>query len=318
MLCILPVCCAAFLLVVTGCMFAARHYRMADQLCHFTAHIFWGALVLVLLTFFVRKNILITLLLLIPVIALTGYETLPWYIPVKNEGKEIASFRVCLINVLRRNTRYRDVQQFIRDTDPDICVMMEVDSGWTNALHDITAQYSHTIVSSELGNAGIMLVSCLPIVTNEEIQLSPKGRPNILCTLTIAGTAVDVYVAHPVSPTSREGKWEDRNTHVANLAQAIAASTNPVICIADLNTSMWSPFYKDFTKETALINARKGFGICGTYHAPTVLVAGIPIDHVLFSSAFRCTEFRTGPHIGSDHLPVWADITMNTALSHPK
>jgi len=187
-MCIIPLCCALFFMGVLGISFAGRYFRVADQVCHFTGHIFWGSVLLVVIAGCIRKYRKGTLLLLVPVLIITGLETLPWYIPLKQDEQEISAFRVCLVNVLRRNTRYTAVQNFVADIDPDVMVLMETDSGWRNA--------------------------------------------------------------------------------------------------------------------------RKGFGICGTYLAPMALVIGIPIDHVLFSDHFRCAQFKKGPYIGSDHLPIWADIKM--------
>lgn len=87
------------------------------------------------------------------------------------------------------------------------------------------------------------------------------------------------------------------------------SAQNPLIIVADLNASMWSPFYIKLIENTQMKNARKGFGIHGTYPAPLATISGVPIDHILLDEFFCCQDFKTGPYIGSDHLPIWADIS---------
>jgi len=163
--------------------------------------------------------------------------------------------------------------------------------------------------SSKLGNEGILVYSTLPILKYEEIILSPEERPNLKITLDVDGQKIDCLIAHPVSPTRKRGKWEDRNIHLVNLAKLAKSAQNPLIIVADLNVSMWSPFYMKLIENTQMKNARKGFGIHGTYPAPLAIISGVPIDHILLDEFFCCQDFKIGPYIGSDHLPIWADVS---------
>jgi endonuclease/exonuclease/phosphatase (EEP) superfamily protein YafD len=294
--------------------YAGRFCRFFDVLSNFKLQIFQAALFFIVLSCFFkkpRKLWIANLAILAIIIIITLTEILPWYLKSEYTGGNGTTFRVSLINVLKKNDRYSDVIDFVGNITPDLLVFMEIDDKWFEKLKLLDSGYQSKIVSSSLGNDGIVVYSKFPILKSEEIYLSPKGRPNLKITLNIAGKIVDFFIAHPVSPTRKPGKWEDRNTHIENLGKVANFAKNPVIVIADMNTSMWSPFYKKMISNTNLRNTRKGFGICGTYPAPTALISGIPIDHILIDNSFSCQEFSRGPYIGSDHLPIYANLTLN-------
>lgn len=73
---------------------------------------------------------------------------------------------------------------------------------------------------------------------------------------------------------------------------------------------MWSPFYRSLIKRSGLHNARQGFGILPSQSgiAPQLAILSAPIDHCLVSSDIQVQNFRLGSDIGSDHLPIVADL----------
>jgi endonuclease/exonuclease/phosphatase (EEP) superfamily protein YafD len=62
---------------------------------------------------------------------------------------------------------------------------------------------------------------------------------------------------------------------------------------------------------TGLVNATLESGLRPTWPTRPAL-ARIPIDHFLLSDHLNVASIRTGPDIGSDHLPLILDLAVDT------
>jgi endonuclease/exonuclease/phosphatase (EEP) superfamily protein YafD len=134
------------------------------------------------------------------------------------------------------------------------------------------------------------------------------GYPTIIATMDVDGATVHLVGSHPTIPISTQ-LYTDRNEQLASIADLLEGLDAPQVLFGDLNASMWDMNYRSLEKDTGLRNARAGFGIVPTW--PTFLpFAMIPIDHFLVSDDISVVEMRSGPRIGSDHLPLIATIAL--------
>ena len=82
-----------------------------------------------------------------------------------------------------------------------------------------------------------------------------------------------------------------------------------LIVVGDLNTSPWSPHFRDLLTATGLRNAAAGHGWIPTW--PTWFwPALIPIDHVLVRGPLGVEDLERGPDVGSDHYPLIAGLRL--------
>jgi hypothetical protein len=84
-----------------------------------------------------------------------------------------------------------------------------------------------------------------------------------------------------------------------------------VSLIGDLNTTMWSPYYKNYIGNTQLKNTRYGFGILPTWKIIHQFFA-IPIDHSLVTPDIKINNVYTGRSIGSDRLPLITNLQLSS------
>ena len=238
---------------------------------------------------------------------INGNHVLPWYMdaPASVVGRDL---KLVYANVLSGNFEHHRLLEFVDAEQPDLLVLLEVSPAWAESLAQLDASYPHRIVEPRDGNFGVALYSKYPITTGATIDSEPYGYPTIISTLDVRGMALQVISTHPMIPVSRS-YFEGRNRQLGDVARILARKSGPQILVGDLNASMWDYNYRLLEARTGLRNARRGFGVTPTW--PTFLrVAMIPIDHVLVSDEIGVKDIRTGPRIGSDHLPLVVTLSL--------
>jgi endonuclease/exonuclease/phosphatase (EEP) superfamily protein YafD len=126
--------------------------------------------------------------------------------------------------------------------------------------------------------------------------------------MTVSGELLTLINTHPMIPLTRPN-FEARNEQIHSIVALVNQAQGSVILTGDLNTSIWAGSYRALEENTGLRNTQRGFGILPTW--PTFMpLAMIPIDHALVSENIGVVETRTGPRIGSDHLPLIVTVVL--------
>jgi endonuclease/exonuclease/phosphatase (EEP) superfamily protein YafD len=234
----------------------------------------------------------------------------PWYAGKQSSNDGVAGHRLKIVfaNVYRVNKRREAFVAFALRHQPDIVIAQEVDAVWGDALRSLHNQYPFFEVLTRGGGSGMAFFSRLAFERLEIVLPEGEARPGILIRLNVGSSVVSLLSVHPRAPI-RRGYFERRNEMLAATASHLQSLPAPKICVGDLNTSLWSPYYRSFARQTKLVNVRKGFGLLPSW--PTFLFFRwlmIPIDHCLVSDDIRVIRARTGEPIGSDHLPLVVEI----------
>ncbi len=113
---------------------------------------------------------------------------------------------------------------------------------------------------------------------------------------------VQLVTTHPPSPGD-PGLKGDRDTQLGQLGEGLDAS-RPFVIVGDFNTTPWGRAYQ------ATPGVRAGDPrFDGTFPSFAGWF-GLPIDHVKFGGGLVLTDYRAGPNIGSDHLPLFATFAL--------
>lgn len=225
--------------------------------------------------------------------------------------------RLLELNVHMANAEHEAVERLVLEAEPDLVALFEVDRRWLRALAGLHARYPHRIEHPRHDNFGIALFSRFPL---EELSLHPLHDDDIrwvLARFTLGSTPVAVIAAHPVPPVGatlsalRDAQLRALSQRVRELRRSAE-----VVLIGDLNTSPWSPAYRALEHDTDLRNGARGRGLLPTWPAAPAHLRPfmIPLDHVLLSPGLRVLSLETGPQVGSDHLPVLAEIAPRTGV----
>ena len=131
-------------------------------------------------------------------------------------------------------------------------------------------------------------------VTHLNPPFVTKVRPPLIATASAA--PAPVLADAPVLEQSRQA---------ANLAAFLADQGADLVLVGDFNSAPWSPIQVAFRAATGLDN--RGH-LLPTWPSSVWPVLRLPIDPVFVRGRLAVTRIHAGPNVGSDHLPIEAEI----------
>ena len=297
---------AAFALLLTLLSFGGQFNYWLDNLANFRLQ-FAYVLVACSIVLWMGESRTVSLVVALGAVV-NLVPILTWYLagfsvtPVADNG----SVRVLVSNVYRRNMQYDRLSRLIEEEDPDIVGLIEVDKRWLSNVQILGTAYPYRFEAPSDRYVGLALYSKIPI-EDAHVEEFGEGSPQaIVTTLFHDDQRVEFILAHPLPPMTAKMAAQ-RNLQLRLMAEYVRNTAWPVILAGDLNITMWSPHYAEFTRAAGLQNARAGRGIAPTW--PPLPILGIPIDHILSTNAVRIEDFQVLGSVGSDHLPITASIT---------
>ena len=231
----------------------------------------------------------------------------PLYLPTAKKPIDKAT----TVSVLQMNIRpyqnkdYSKALKVIKEKDAEIIGVIELTKDWTDKLIESLPDYP--FVFKEEGFGGIMILSKHELIESKIQYTGSQKRPRISTKFKKDGTTFSVILAHTVAP---QNGLELRNKELGLVATESSQSDRPLILFGDLNCSPFSYHFDKLLVKGNLSDTERGFGVQNTWSA--YFVPFVPIDHVLISKDLACVERTTGPDIGSDHLPVYVKLKLDT------
>jgi endonuclease/exonuclease/phosphatase (EEP) superfamily protein YafD len=265
--------------------------------------------------------VVLTLLLLIfrqwmfALAALVGFcvSAVPMmaYLPNSSGGAAVASadaptFRLLSFNVWFRNPDMATTAAYIEQSQADAVVLLELTPPQAERLRPLLPSYPHSHI--EPSRMGAAVFTKWPVLEAESMPLAKDGAIAARVQIDWRGTPVTVLGVHlnwPLGP--RNSKF--RNEELAGVVAFSKAHRQPLIVAGDFNLTPWSEYFSDALEESGLHDSALGFGLGRTWPAQFAPL-GIRIDHCLISREWQSLRVDVGPPLGSDHLPVLADLTL--------
>ena len=238
-----------------------------------------------------------------------------------------ATLKVVSANLLFTNRNSAGLLAFVAEKDPDVIALQEFGPGISEALSvALLPKYPYVFATPEPNPSGIALYSKFPCDLTPLDKLDARALagassfPRVInrYQLTVGGKPVVLYNVHPYPPAGARGQ-EERNAQLRLVADLVAKERGPVVVAGDLNATPWCPYYADFIRASGLQSGRNGRGPIPTWPARGIVpglpwalrdFVRIPIDYVFCSPGLVFRSFERGPAIGSDHLPVYAEIVL--------
>lgn len=287
--------------------FAGPWHRNLDLFAHFRLQYLIAAASFAVLLFVLRSPR--WALAMAAVAAIDLAPVAPWYFAdAVAPARPAATLRVLLSNVHASNRDTDRLIELIRAEAPDVVFLQEVTARRLDELQALAVTYPYVHAAPREDNFGIAVLARHPFRSVVEIDSAPFGFPTLVVEFDVGGRTVTAVTTHPMIPLG-ETNYAGQAEQLDDVATLIASRVGPRLVVGDLNATMWGHLLRRFREKSGLVNARRGFGVLATW-PKSLGPAGIPIDHCFASRDFRVADFRTGPDIGSDHLPLIVDLSL--------
>lgn len=236
------------------------------------------------------------------------------------------SSRISLLvyNVLSDNREVGALRDLIRETDPDLILLMEPNQWWFEQLDGLEEDYPDTLFQPQENHYGMLLYSRLELVDPEIRFLVDAEVPSFRSQVRLrSGTLVNLYGLHPrppglKPPENGDDERQDSDMRDAELMLVAEEVENlggaPVIVVGDFNDVAWSHTTHLFQRVGGLLDPRVGRGLFNTFDTRSRLLR-YPLDHSFATEHFLLAELRRLPAIGSDHFPLLVVLDYNPAGS---
>jgi endonuclease/exonuclease/phosphatase (EEP) superfamily protein YafD len=283
-----------------------------DLLSHFQVQYLLSSLLLAGLLGLLRRKKLFLIALIC--VGINLREVIPWYLPhLSQVGQPYSQMRILVSNVWSFKNKDREkLSELVRKEKPAIAAFVEFNNQWVKQFESLKDILPYSTIGTDGWSRRIVIYSQQPM-ENVNIKYFAKNRPMILADVNLNGQKVSLIAAHAKTPLNQKN-FDLRNQQLEGMGAYIKTVKNPLVMMGDLNITMWSKYYKKFERESGMKNARQGFGIQASWPSavsiPGILFPflSIPIDHCLTTPDIKVVNLRTGPIVGSDHLPLITDL----------
>jgi endonuclease/exonuclease/phosphatase (EEP) superfamily protein YafD len=286
----------------------ARWWWVADLATHFPMQL---ALILVtcgILLLALRSAVWATLALAAALFH--GLAVAPLFLaPPKLPTTNAVAVKVMLANVRRANTDVAAVLDLVRQEAPDVAVLIETDQAWLDGLAPLAAPLPYWATQPRGDDFGLAILSRYPLDNVITHTLGAMSLPALEARVELPTQGLQLVAAHPPPPTTAAYSAE-RNRVLGELAALVRGRPGRLVLCGDLNTSPWSPHFKDFLSSSRLVDTRRGHGVQPTWNSVWPRLMRVPIDHCLVSTGIGVDGFRQAAPIGSDHLPLVLDLAL--------
>lgn len=276
-----------------------------DLFAHFRVQYMQLCLPLIAITLWRRFNSRALTLFILAAVNYTGVLPLYFVRPAPTDGQPI---RAMLMNINAGNGNTELVLGSVEQFSPDVLLLEEVTPKWAHELESLNTIYPYRVEKPQAGCFGIMLLSRYPLEHGQILQIGTAGVPSIAAELHCPQGVISIIGTHALPPVGSEGSRQ-RNIQLAALPVVIKEQRHPTLLIGDLNTTPWSPHFRQLIRDSGLKNSMKGFGFQPSWPVGVPFMK-IPIDHMLHSEEIVIHARGLGPDVGSDHLPVIVDFSI--------
>lgn len=287
-----------------------------------------------LLIFTLLARSRLAFLRLLPIVVVLLVWIGPRFVPkpiVAASGEK--PLRMVTLNVWGNQHDFSRTEAWLRTTEADIISLEEVSPTYAaekmKALSDLYPYQSNQQDKTRWGDN--FTLSKYPIVSSAYVELGiPDVPAPVRTVISVDGQNIAVYTVHLAWPVDDEAitakglefyiqvalAFDDtvRNQQIDNLITYLKGEPYPYVVAGDFNTSDFSVTYSKLAGTMHDSFAEGGQGLGGSW--PVAQARGMPawlpplirIDYIWHSDGLRTVRAWQGEPVGSDHLPLLAEL----------
>lgn len=241
----------------------------------------------------------------------------PQQVEAERPDEPHETIRLLICNVFEDNTETERLKSLIKDVQPDIFLLAEVNKRWTDAMSEFETVYKHNIVHPLENTYGLALYSKFELPEKEVKFIIEEDIPSFHVKIKLpSGDLVRFYCLHPRPPVPMENHRSlERDAELLLVGKIIEQLDEPTIVAGDLNDVAWSRTTTLFQKISGLLDPRIGRGLYNSFHTDYWFLR-FPLDHVFHSKHFRLGEIKRLPSVNSDHFPIYISLCLEKTARH--
>ena len=201
------------------------------------------------------------------------------------------------------------------DEEVSLAVLEELHADTADAMRDDLREQFPYQIHSPAYISGKGLVSRMPVVGHEWFE-PPSGRTWLKAVVDVSGCHVNVFVVHLAPP--EQGRMLRPVANDMEVLISRATGDTPTILAGDFNFVRPAKSYRlllraGFRDMFAIAGSGAGLTYPTRYQRrPVRLPRLVRIDYIWISKHFRPIASWLGPKVGSDHLPLLAEVELQT------
>ncbi len=278
-----------------------------------------GIIILVLFLLFNYEGTFAEILILLALIFSIAYQIYSMYPYTAFSAKQVLqsennnpdrTFSILVANIYIKNRNPEKFLNTVNEYNPDILCILEPDQRWEDQLRVLDDKYPHSIKRPSDDTYGLIFYTKLKPHFSKINYIVEDYIPSVQSVLELkSGDLIEFYCLHPNPPNPKfADDTTERDAELLIVGKKAKESSKPVIVAGDLNDVAWSYTTKLFQKISGLLDPRIGRGFYNTFHAK-IPILRFPLDHVFISKSFRLIRLERIPDIGSDHFPIYAELS---------
>jgi endonuclease/exonuclease/phosphatase (EEP) superfamily protein YafD len=233
--------------------------------------------------------------------------TLEPFLPLPEGEAAVAGapLKVLSLNLWYENEDHARAIRALLASGADVIATVETTAEWRDSLQALAPDYPyHVDCVGKAFRCGVALYSKIPFESSFADRIDGALPTIAQVTIDWQGKPLTIAALQLINPLI--GLEQDFQAQQAEVAtHYFAQLSGDLVVMGDFNSTPWSGLQKGFRQATGLDNLGR---LAFTWPSWAPAIFRLPIDQVFVRGDIVARNVQPGAPVGSDHLPITAEI----------